>query len=98
MPWDLLCPFGIAEHHTVPDAFAELFEPPDSLQISRGQAAMPCPVCGKPWRFPRGWLSNPVQGEDLPVVYWSRRIWNSYTDARKDEVRQRVPNVERYLR
>ncbi len=98
MPWDLPCPFGVSGPHTVPDAFAELFEPADSREISRGQAAMLCPTCGSPWRFPKGWLSNPVPGESLPLVYWSRRIWDTYTDSRKDEVRQRVPSVEQYLR
>ena len=98
MPWDISCPYALLEPHTVPDAFAELLELPDRLQVGQGKTAMLCPVCGKLWRFPRGWLSNPVAGEGLPLVYWSKRIWDSYTDARKDEVRQRVPTVEQYLR
>lgn len=98
MPWDLPCPFGVSEPHTIRDAFSELLEPADSLLVSRGKAALLCPVCGNPWKFPRGWLSNPVTGGGLPVVYWSKRIWDSYTDERRDEVRQRVPSVEQYLR
>lgn len=98
MPWDIPCPFAILEPHAVPDAFAELLEPADSRQVSQGQAALLCPVCGKPWKFPRGWFSNPVAGDELPVVYWSRRIWDSYDESRKDDMRQRVPNVEQCLR
>lgn len=98
MPWDLPCPFGILDPHTIVDAFSELLEPPDSLLVSQGKAAMPCPVCGRPWKLPRGWFSNPVSGDGLPMVYWSRRIWDSYDDPRKDEVRRRVPTVEQYLR
>ncbi len=71
---------------------------PKAFQIAKGQAAMLCPICGEPWRFPNGWFSNPVSGVGLPLFYWSKRIWDTYTDERKAEVQQRVPNVEQYLR
>jgi hypothetical protein len=98
MPWDVICPFDENGLHSIPDAYSELFEDPAKLQIAKGLAAMRCPICGSPWRFPKGWFSDPVSGEGLPVFYWSKRIWNTYTDQRKDEVRQRIPNVEQFLR
>ena len=98
MPWDVPCPFGWNDPHGLKDAYSELFERAEGLQIAKGQAAMLCPICGEPWRFPNGWFSNPVSGVGLPVFYWSKRIWDTYTDERKAEVRQRVPNVEQYLR
>jgi hypothetical protein len=98
MPWDIQCPFDVHGHHSLKDAYAELFERGDGLQIAKGRAAMLCPIWGNPWRFPNGWFSNPVSGVGLPVFYWSKRIWDTYTDERKVEVRQRIPNVEQYLR
>jgi hypothetical protein len=98
MPWDIHCPFDTNGPHSIKDAYAELFERDEGHQIAKGQAAMLCPVCGNPWRFPNGWFSDPGPGPGHPVFYWSRRIWDTYTDERKAEVLQRVPNVEQYLR
>jgi len=98
MPWDVPCPFSSIGTHSVKDAYSELFEREEGLQVAKGQAAMLCPACGEPWRFPNGWFSNPVSGVGLPIFYWSKRIWDTYTDDRKAEVRQRVPNVEQSLR
>jgi hypothetical protein len=98
MPWDVLCPLGWNVTHGLKDAYSELFEHAKGFQIAKGQAAMLCPICGEPWRFPNGWFSNPVSGVGLPVSYWSKRIWDTYTDERKAEARQRVPNLEQYLR
>ena len=98
MPWDVLCPFGENGIHRILDAYSELFEDEAKLQIFNGLAAMKCPVCANPWKFPKGWFSNPVSGEGLPVLYWSKRKWDRYDEARKDEIRQRVSNVEQYLR
>jgi hypothetical protein len=98
MPRDVICPFDEDGVHSVPDAYSELFEDPAKLEISKGLAAMRCPVCDKPWKFPRGWFSNPVSGEGLPIFYWSQRKWDGYDETRKDEIRQRIPDVEQYLR
>lgn len=98
MPWDILCPFSPNDPHSLKDAYSELFERAEGLQIAKGQAAMLCPICGGPWRFPNGWFSSPASGVGLPVFYRSKRLWDTYTDERKDEVRRRVPNVEHYLR
>ena len=98
MPWDIPCPLRWNGPHSVKVAYSELFERADGFQIHKGQAAMLCPICGAAWRFPNGWLSNPVSGVGLPVVYWFKRIWDTYTDERKAEVRQRVPNMKQYLR
>jgi hypothetical protein len=99
MPWNVPCPFDLSNLHTLRDACSELFEEYQRREISQGKkAAMLCPVCGKPWTFPRGWFSNPVSGVGLPISYWSQRIWDTYNDQRKDDIRQRVPNVEGLLR
>jgi hypothetical protein len=101
-PWGVVCPFKDedGEHHEVKDGFSELFEVADAAMVGQGQAAMHCPTCGGLWNFvKKTWLSNPVDGSGLPVVkYWSQRVWDSWTDERRDEARGRVPNVEKWLR
>jgi hypothetical protein len=95
MPWGVKCPHG---DHVIPDAFAELFQRLEAKRIGSGQAAMPCPLCGKLITFPRGWHGDPVDGTGLPLCHWSQSIWDGYSHQRQEEVKQRVPNVEQYLR
>jgi hypothetical protein len=95
MPWGVKCPHG---DHIIPDAYAELFEQFQRLEIGRGQAAMTCPLCGHAITFSRGWYQDPVGGHGLPFYHWSRSIWDRYSDQRQAEVKQRIPNVEQYLR
>jgi hypothetical protein len=95
MPWGVKYPHG---DHVIPDAYAELFQQSEAIQIGRGLAAMHCPVCGHPITFPRGWHGDAVDGAGLPLCRWSRSLWDRYSPQRQDEVKQRVPNVEQYLR
>ena len=98
MPWDVLCFLSSNGPHQLKDAYSELFERADGLQISKVKQRCCVQSAGNLGEFPNGWFSNPVSGVGLPVFYWSKRIWDTYTDERKAEVRQRVPNVEQLLR
>jgi hypothetical protein len=95
MPWGVKCPHG---DHVIPDAYAELFPPQVANQIGKGQTAMLCPLCGNALTFPRGWYQDPVDGTGLPLSHWSKSIWDSSSPQRQADVKQRVPNVEQYLR
>jgi hypothetical protein len=82
----------------IPDAYAELFQPPEAKQIGRGQAAMLCPLCGNPITFPSGWHGDAADVTGLPLFHWSRSIWDRYSRQRQEEVKQRIADVEQYLR
>jgi hypothetical protein len=95
MPWGVECPHG---GHQISDCFGELFEPGDRARLMIGQAAMACPICGKFLTFPNGFRLDPASGDDLDKVYWSKAIWDTYSENRKDYCRSHVPNVEQWLR
>jgi hypothetical protein len=50
-------------------------------------------------RFTRGWFSNTILADPgLPVVYWSKAIWDTWTPERQQEALGRVPNIGQWLR
>jgi hypothetical protein len=59
---------------------------------------MLCPLCANPITFSKGWHGDAVDGTGLPVYHWSQSLWDRYSPQRQAEVKQRVPNVEQYLR
>ena len=95
MPWGVACPHG---GHKISDCLGELFEPGDRARLIAGQAAMACPICGKFLTFPNGFRLDPARGGHLDKVYWSKAIWDTYNEKRKDYCRSHVPNVEQGLR
>jgi hypothetical protein len=94
MPWGVECPHG---DHKISDCFDEPFHRADRSRLISGQAAMVCPTCGGTLTFPQGYRAGPVAGADLPVIYWSKAIWDTFDPDRKDYCRLRVPNVEQLL-
>src|SRR5579871_498648 len=98
MPWGVDRPWGTHPDQRIPDCIAELLIPGDRDRVSRGQAGMPCPFCGRFLTFPEGFRKGAALYEGDDQVYWARAIWDSYSDARKDYLRGNVPNVEAWLR
>jgi hypothetical protein len=95
MPWGVDCPWG---DHTISDCISELFTPEDRDKLSMGQAGMPCPICGQFLTFPRGFRKDAAAWTGDEKIYWSRAIWDTYTEKRKDYLRSHVPDVEKWLR
>jgi hypothetical protein len=91
------CPNG--QHDPITDMYSELLEPTDRVAAAKGQAAMVCPLCGERMYWPRTFLNNPLPAPaDMPVVYWSLAIWNSWSPDMQRDALSRVPNLTRYLR
>lgn len=95
MPWGVLCPHG---NHKISDCISELFIPENQAKLRTGQAAMPCPICGRFPTFPDGFRKDAARGDDLEEIYWSQAIWDTYAEKRKDYLRSNVPVVEQWLR
>jgi hypothetical protein len=99
-PHGVVCPSSISSSpHKIGDIIVELFPTKEDVSnLITGQAGMPCPVCGKFLTFPDGFWKEAKIYTGTNKIYWSRAVWDTWSDARKDYVRGHVPNVEEWLR